>query len=372
MRFNFGYIVIIVLFLILGYGELKEKENPERVVAVYHARMDSLHHLWSKKLENYFRKRYKRRVFTGTVLFAEEGEEVFKGAFGYTNRRKRSELIPSSSFQLASVSKPLTATAVLMLVNSGKISLEDNVKKFFPAFPYEGITVRMLLSHRSGLPNYMYFADRLWPSRRIKINNRQVLELMIKYKPDIYYIPDYRYNYSNTNYALLALLVEKVSGLSFAEYMEKNIFTPLGMDNSFVYGSAKYLSSDKVTGYDKRGRKAENTYLNGVVGDKGIYSSVEDLFKFSEALFNGKLLPDSLLAEAYEPQHKDLRIYDNYGLGWRIDASDPHDKVVYHSGWWKGFRTYFIRKLGSGKTVVILTNTERLNGLSIARLRRLF
>ena len=287
--------------------------------------------------------------------------------------RKKDSIKINTSFQLASITKPITAVAVLMLFEKGLLSLDDKVKKFFPGFPYEDITVRLLLSHRSGLPEYMYFEENYWPSRHKTMHNDDVLAVMIEHKPPIYYIPDYRYNYCNTNYALLASIIEKVSGMSYSLFMQKRIFEPLEMNNSAVYDRTNSSEiKNGATGYSKRGRRAENSYLNGVVGDKGIYTSIEDMFKFDQALYNGILLNDSTQQLAYQPAHKDLRIWDNYGFGWRIDASEPNKRVVYHSGWWKGFRTYYIRKIDEQKTIIVLTNTERFNFLSVYRLRKLF
>ena len=241
---------------------------------------------------------------------------------------------------------------------------------YFPDFPYENITIRMLLSHRSGLPEYMYFADKLWPSRSKPITNQDVLSLMIKFKPYKYYDPGKRYNYSNTNYCLLVLIIEKVSGMTFENFMKSQIFEPLGMNNSYVlrYEDIKEPEIENVVvGYNKRGRRAENSYLNGVVGDKGIFSTVEDLFKWDTAIYQGRLVSKETMEEAFKPAHKDLRLNDNYGFGWRINENDG-DKIVFHSGWWKGFRTYYIRKLSEQKTIIVLTNTARHNFISIRKL----
>jgi CubicO group peptidase (beta-lactamase class C family) len=200
-----------------------------------------------------------------------------------------------------------------------------------------------------------------------------MIDLMTLYKPHRYYKPDRRYNYSNTNYAILASIIEKVSGLTFAEYLKKNIFDPLGMKNSFVYSREKIKAAvgDSIAiGYDHPRRRAENSYLNGIVGDKGIYSTVEDLFRWDQALYQGKLISLFSLEQAFAPAHRDLRDYDNYGFGWRINMNNG-DKIVFHSGWWKGFKTYLIRKIKEQKTIIILTNTANQHFLSIRRLSAL-
>ena len=214
------------------------------------------------------------------------------------------------------------------------------------------------------------FADQLWKSRRTPLSNQDVLDLMILYKPDRYYLPNRRYNYSNTNYALLALIIEKVSGLSYAAFMKSEIFDPLGMKNSYVvaYDDMKSKAIETmVPGYYRPGRKVENSYLNGVVGDKGVYSTVEDLYLWDQALYQGRLVSLFTLEESFRPAHKDLRDYDNYGFGWRLNLNDGN-KIVFHSGWWKGFKTYFIRKINEQKTIIILTNTANHHFMSVRRL----
>ena len=324
------------------------------------------------RLDDFFTKRNKYHGFNGTVLYAVNGEVEYSKAFGFSNLRNRDTLGIESSFQLASVSKPITAIATLLLVDQGLLKLEDTVQTIFPDFPYKDISIQMLLSHRSGLPNYMYFADSLWQDREHSISNRDVLNLMIEHHPHRYYPPNKRYNYSNTNYALLALIIEEVSDMAFDLFVKTRIFLPLGMHSSNVYNKGTTpLNSNQVKGYSSGRRIAENTYLNGVVGDKGVYSSVVDLFKLDQALRNGTLVSDELLDIAFKRQHKDLYDWDNYGLGWRIDAADPLNKVVYHTGWWKGFRSYFIRELGSNKTLIVLSNTARTSSVGSRALRKL-
>ncbi len=218
----------------------------------------------------------------------------------------------------------------------------------------------------------MYFADSLWQNKEVPITNRDVLDLMIEHQPKRYYPPNVRYNYCNTNYALLALIVEDVSEMAFDLFVKTSIFLPLEMYNSQVYNKSITPSNfHKVIGYSSGRRVAENTYLNGVVGDKGVYASALDLYKLDNALRSDKLISRDLLDKAFETQHKDLYQWDNYGLGWRIDASDPDNRVVYHTGWWKGFRSYFIRELGSKKTIIVLSNTARTSSIGTRELRKL-
>jgi CubicO group peptidase (beta-lactamase class C family) len=367
------YIFFIVFSLFLFNQKIARVEGPSSEQIL----INNIHRVISAKkafkIDSFFTARHKSRLFNGTVLFAEKGRLIYSNAFGYSNFKKKIPLGVNTAFQLASITKPLTACAVLILVESGKLDLDDDVRKYFPEFPYENVTIRLLLSHRSGLPDYMYFADKLWKSRRIFLTNQDMIDLMTLYKPYRYYKPNRRYNYSNTNYAILASIIEKVSGMSFAEYLKQNIFDPLGMKNSFVYSKEKVKAAtgEKLAiGYDHPRRRAENSYLNGIVGDKGIYSTVEDLFRWDQALSQGNLISLFTLEEAFTPAHRDLRDYDNYGFGWRVNLNNGN-KIVFHSGWWKGFKTYFIRKVEEQKTIIILTNTANQHFLSIRRLSQL-
>lgn len=320
-----------------------------------------------------FSDQLRKSGFNGTILFAENGQIIFSEACGYANLKTKEPLTMESAFQLASISKPITALAVMILKQDGKLGIDDSVNKYIPELPYPGITIRHLLTHRSGLPNYMYFAEEDWANKEVPLRNQDVIDLMVKnqYKP--YYLPDKRYNYSNTNYALLAYIIEKVSGTKFEEFVQKRIFDPCKMVNSRIYNkNVSPINTNLVVGYPSSRYEAENTFLNGVVGDKGIYCSAYDLLMLDQALYTDKILTEATRREAFTPQHKDLHLNDNYGLGWRLDLTDSSNPAIYHTGWWKGFRTYFIRELGEKRTIIILCNTPRASRFNTRDLRERF
>lgn len=309
------------------------------------------------RIDTFFSSRHKKGVFNGVVLFAENGRVVYEKAFGYADFRKKEELKTNSVFQLASVSKQFTAAAVMLLKERGKLAYSDSIRKFFPHFPYENITIRQLLTHNSGLPNYMYFADEYWQDKEIPMSNLDVIRLIESYKPEPYCKPGLVYNYSNTGYSILAAIVEKVSGMPFHEFMRKEIFQPLGMNNTFVYS---YSSTPQVkniaVGYDGGRRPVDFNYQNGVVGDKGVYSTVEDMLRWDQALYKGYIVGRSSLTEAFTPAYRTLRDDHNYGYGWRIITKEDNRKIVYHGGWWKGYRSYFVRSLDDQRTIIVLIN----------------
>ena len=166
-----------------------------------------------------------------------------------------------------------------------------------------------------------------------------------------------RYKYSNTGYAVLAAIVERVSGKPFHQFMEEHIFSPLGMNSTFVYNSRNKKTIEYETnGYTKKKRKTYHDYLDGVVGDKGIYSTVDDLFLWDQELYSGTLIKQSTLDEAFTPMSYDYRRNNMYGFGWRIDTTNDGSKVVYHGGWWRGYNSLFLRRLDDHTTIIILCN----------------
>lgn len=325
------------------------------------------------ELDNKFKRLQSKSGFNGAVLYAEKGRVIFKNAYGYENvRLKKDSLSTSSSFQLASVSKMFTATAIMILKNDGRLDYDKDIRNYLPDFPYEGVSVRMLLTHRAGLPRYMSLAQDEWKNKKTPLGNDDLLQLFIDHPRDHYFSPDNGFHYCNTNYALLANIVESISGLYFDQFMKQRVFDPLNMDDSFVYNlrndSVVPLYVDRgVPGYYHRGwrwREITNDYLNGVMGDKNVYTSVEDFYKFDRAMDQHSLLPDSILREAFQSgSPKYWKRKDNYGFGWRI--REELDSTVYHFGWWKGFRSFYIRDMKHGKTLIVLSNKDKGPGSSI-------
>ena len=324
-----------------------------------------------KKINSFFQRKFTRNQFNGNILFAENGNIITQKSYGYSNFRKKELLTKEHSFQLASVSKPFTSIAILQLIEKNKINLKDTIQKFFPEFPYHGITIHQLLSHRSGMSQYTHFCDApdsIWPDKSVTINNQDVIEIISRIVPLINYKPNHKYYYCNTNYLLLASIVEKVSGLSFKKYVKKNIFNPSGMFSSNIYDRTNF--EDLILpaqGYENK-IPWEDVYLNGVVGDKGVYSTTEDLLKFDRALKENIFISDSLKKLAFSKMNLDKNGNKNYGYGFRLKEHEKYGKIVYHTGWWKGFRSYFIKVMDKNQTIVVLNNVKRGRFLNIDRL----
>ncbi|WP_183562392.1 serine hydrolase domain-containing protein [Mucilaginibacter sp. SP1R1] len=328
-----------------------------------------------KRIDAVMQELHRTRGFNGNVLVAKKGKIIYENAIGWADYLHRDSLKLSSQFELASVTKTMTSTAILMLMERGKLTLDDNVKKFFPDFPYEGVTIRLLLTHRSGMMNYVYFVDDIYRSQHLNqkkgLTNADAMKMIAQYKPRPFNVPNKRFLYNNSNFMVLGAIIEKVSGMSYADFMKQNVFAPASMVHTHVYSKAVY---DKipvdVVGHDRGQWKysvAQN-FLDGPVGDKGIYSTVGDLFLFDRALRAGRLLKQATLDSAYVPRNPMLHGHFSYGYGWRIFEA-PGQQVIYHTGWWHGFRHIYLRDMKSDITIVLLSNLA--NG-SLLKLDDLF
>jgi len=326
------------------------------------------------RYEDFVMRLHKRSSFNGNILVAKKGKIIYEKAIGWADYLHRDSLKINSVFELASVSKPFTSVGIMMLVEEGKIRLDQNVKEFYPNFPYDGITIKMLLSHRSGMMNYVYFVDDLWKKakkdERPGITNQDVMKLIAEHKPNPYTKPNKKFHYNNSNFMVLAAIIEKVSGQKFSQYMAENVFKPAGLKHTAVYSKAEYEKIPvDVVGHDRTWRRSVvQNFLDGPVGDKGVYSTIHDLFLFDRALRSGKLLNHASLDSMYTPRNDMQNGHFNYGYGWRT-FEDKNKRVVYHTGWWHGFRHIYLRQLDDDITIILLSNLT--NG-SLLRLDELY
>ncbi len=328
-----------------------------------------------KRIDSFILQLHKTRSFNGNVLVAKHGKIIYEKAIGWADYLHRDSLKIGSQFELASLTKTMTSTAVLQLIERGKLNLDDDVKKFFPDFPYDGVTIRLLLTHRSGMMNYVYFTDDLYRAQHLDerkgITNAEEMALIAKYKPTRFNKPDARFLYNNSNFMVLGSIIEKVTGESYADYMKQNVFKPAGMEHTAVYSKAVYTKIPvDVVGHD-RGQwrySVVQNFLDGPVGDKGIYSTVGDLYLFDRALREGRLLKQSSMDSAYVPRNPIIHGHFSYGYGWRLFEA-PGQQVIYHTGWWHGFRHIYLRDIKDDITIVMLSNLS--NG-SLLKLDDLF
>ncbi|MGQ9846955.1 MAG: serine hydrolase domain-containing protein [Bacteroidales bacterium] len=314
------------------------------------------------KLSTFFKKQFSLGNFEGAVLVSYKGQIIYKDAFGYANRKLKIPNTTQTAFQIGSMSKQFTAIAILQLVAQGKITLDTPIETIYPEFPYTGITIRMLLTHRSGLPNYIYQLENTLINKNELLNNQQVIDNIIRLNEKCYDRPNKRYQYSNTGYVILAAIIEKISGLSFDKYMKKNIFEPLGMKHTFFYNDVyKNKVPDNIsvaTGYLSPYQEAKFCYLNGIKGDKGIFSTIDDLHKWDTSLYKGYILPKNYIDSAFSKQTRTRLSNIFYGFGWKMYFLNDTMPIFFHSGWWQGYQSVIMRIPKDTITVVVLKNKK--------------
>lgn len=299
--------------------------------------------------------------FSGTILVAKGGEIVHTGAYGLANDQTGEKIELESVFQLASVSKMFTATAIMMLYDEKRLSFDDKLSDLIPEWPYKKMTIRHLLSHQSGLQRYDGLTRNVWDASNF-MSYTDVLDIFIEKNPPLNFRSGKDFAYNNTNYVILSALVEYLVGMSFEQYLETRIFQPLGMKSTYFCNHTERLDKTRHTiGYKKSGwrsKPAEGDYLDGVYGDKGLHSTVIDLYKFDRALAEGRVLNPATLSMAYEPIASSGK-GRSYGFGIRM--KEHYLGLGYHFGWWRGYRTAFIRDLQADQTVIVLSNRDNPN-----------
>jgi CubicO group peptidase (beta-lactamase class C family) len=326
--------------------------------------------LLAYRIDTFFQHKVKLAGLNGAVLVSHHGKVIYRKNFGFSNYQKKTALTDSSTFQLASVSKPFTAAAVLILHEKSKLNIDDHVTKYVPDFPYDSITIRQLLNHRSGLPNYIYLFDTIDMKSDSYITNSDVVQYYISHKPALQATPGRRFQYCNTNYALLAYLVEVVSGETFADFLTAQVFTPAHMFHSYVRTLSDTLRPDLQTyGYiGSKWQQVEDVPYDGVIGDKGIFTTAWDLYLFDQALNHGILLDKNLLAESYKGYSYEKPGKKNYGLGWRLKEFEDSSRIIYHNGWWRGYNTLFVRNPEAGTSIIVLSNKLNRNVYDVSTL----
>jgi len=299
--------------------------------------------------------------FKGNIILALNGKIVFEQCFGYADISQKKMNDTKTSFQLASVSKQFTAMGIAILKEKGKLKYDDLVKKYIPEFPYDNITIRNLLSHTSGLTNYVWQIENNWKESRMP-DNEDLIKLYTKHTLPLNFRPGARFKYCNTGYAFLASVIERVSGKSYATFLKENIFDVLCMDNTYVFQKDVFDTlPDLALSYVKRRGKLthyENDNSDGIVGDKGIYSSVEDLLKWDAALYGDILLPQKSINELFRKNVTNKGDSILYGMGWRLPKTS-YPQMVYHNGWWHGNKATIRRYISDKNTLIVLNNTNQ-------------
>jgi CubicO group peptidase (beta-lactamase class C family) len=323
-----------------------------------------------QKIDTFLTSFYNNGNLNGNVLIAEKGKVIYLKSFGFSNDSTKEKLNENSIFELASVSKQFTAMAIVILKEKGKLNYDDKMSKYIPELSnYDNITVRHLLNHTGGLPDYMEIMDTVFDKSKIATNT-DIINIFAKLKPPVLFESNTQWQYSNTGYALLASIIERVSGMSYAEYLSKAIFKPLRMTNTLVYTrryapkkianyAYGYVYSDSLKKYclpDGLNETKQVVWLDGIVGDGTVNSTVVDLLKWDRALYTTKLITKESKNEVFTSSESNDKTKTGYGFGWFIEDNGVYGNIVNHTGGWPGYRALIERHTQNDKTIIVLLN----------------
>ena len=299
-------------------------------------------------------KSYEGAVPGASLLVVREGKPILRRSYGLAVVESGVAATPETNYRLASVTKQFTATAILLLMQDGKLNLDDRIRKWLPSLPaaLDSVTITHLLTHTSGIVDY---EDVMAKGTTVQVHDADVLRLL-ESQDSTYFKPGSKYQYSNSGYSLLSLIVERASGMSFARFLHDRIFAPLGMAHTVAHQDGISTVPNRAFGYTMRDgqwtRKDQST-TSAVLGDGGIYSSIDDMAKWDAALYDSRLLSDESRKLAFSPHTATDQADVKYGFGWRITG-----ETLWHSGETSGFRNVIVRYPTRRLTVVILTNRD--------------
>ncbi|MBL0355383.1 MAG: serine hydrolase [Chitinophagaceae bacterium] len=342
---------VAAIFLLFSFTFLQAQQKPEL-----------------KILDSALTVLYKTNRFNGTVLYAEKGKVLYKKAFGIIDNRTNQPLTTASSFNLASVTKQFMTMCIMILQERGQLQFDDNCRKYIPELPYDSITIQNLMTHTSGIPEYFDVFQR-YKTPLDTLTNDKLITLYATYKPALDFVTGTKWNYCNTNYLLLVSIIERISKESIEVFVKKNITTPLGLKDTYVYHVLMpAVPANHVYGFEETGEKRklnDLTPFDGVVGDGNMYSTVEDLYKWEQSLNTEKLIKQSTFARALQPVTlKDGSTYP-YGFGWGIEKDNAGS--FSHTGGWAGFANLIYRDTKNKRTIITLSSGS--NGWSIRTAR---
>ena len=329
-------------------------------------------------IHNLARESYEKGGFNGAWLYAEKGEIVSKGALGFRDPEDTLPITEDTIFQLASVTKQFTAAAVMLARREGLLELDDEITKYFPEIPYPDVTIRHLLTHTSGIPDYFDDADwfiKIWKEEKRVPGNDEILRFLCETEAKPYFAPGEGMHYSNTGYNLLALLVERLSGVPYEDFLQKNIFEPAGMGSNrcchirrdgipfenfaraTVFEDGKYVADVDSAEY------GDVVAFDGLNGDDYVYTNIFDMLRWDRALREGKVLTLEEQKLMYTPaklNNGEDAVYDEdeglgYGFGWFVGRDEELGLIVSHSGGMPGVATWLERFIDEDRMLVILT-----------------
>lgn len=379
----------LLLFIFAFQSCSKSQEEKEKITTELpnfgNVDLDNIFHRKENKLknkdsivsvlDNYYKNVWEKGDLWGGFIVAKGDDILYEGYNGFAQDGKQVPIDENVPLHVASISKTLTAMATLKLVDAGKLKLEDHLTQYFPQFPYPDVTIFTLLSQRSGLPKYEHFIEKIQPQpvelSKKYISNQDVLNLLIRYKPELARATNSGFMYCNTNYALLALVIEKITKTPFPEAMQQMIFRPLKMEHTYIFQEKDTLSASKS--FYQRGPKVyPYDRLDLIYGDKNVFTTPRDLLNFSKALYAKQFLNSELHQMVFEPYSNEKPGVNNYGLGFRMKIFDNGEKLTYHNGWWHGTNSVFAHLLKSNVTIIAIGNKYSRRVYSALALSGLF
>lgn len=379
--FSFTIFFILIFTSCDKLGKTKNQDANKKPTLVYAMLQleDSLPRLSNaykqtkkREIENFFSNNFSNHFENMCFLVAKNGQIIYEKYDGYADKGNNILNSPETPLHIASVTKVLTAAVILKLIDAKKIALDQKVNTLLEGFPYPDITVRTLLNHRSGMKKYNYFCDDKANWGRDKIlTNKDLLNVIITKHIPLETKTDTHFSYNNTNYAMLALIIEKVTGMRYRLAMKQIIFDPLDMKNTFVLDETSAKDAGTPS-YKYNYQKYPFDFLDAVYGDKNIYSTPRDLLKFDLARNAPNFLSKALIKEVYKGYSYESSGIKNYGLGIRMREWDTGQTLYYHNGWWHGNTSCYINLKKENAVIIALSNKFTRKTFQMKRLSALF
>lgn len=354
------------------HSDLPNYENVDltKVFAPEDSQLADKDHVVST-INEYYNRIWEGTNLSGGVLVAKGDDILFEKYRGFGRDGHTMPINENVAMHVASVSKPITAMAVMKLIEAGKLTLDTHLTELFPGFPYPEITVGMLLKQRSGLPKYEHFLEDAKVPKANFITNKFVLDFIIKNKPELARKPDTGFMYCNTNFALLAMVIEKITKTPFPQAMQEMVFKPLKMTHTYIFQEKDIpTAAQSFIGGGKKLYPVE--YLDLIYGDKNVYTTPRDLYNFSKALFSKDFLKPEFKDLIFQPYSNEKAGINNYGIGFRMKIFDNGTKLTYHNGWWHGSNAVFGHLLNSKVTIIAIGNVYSNRVYSTLSLSGLF
>ncbi len=350
-------IPFILLFLLLSCNENQNKIIANKVISL---KIFEFNFKKAKiEFDSLFQNLDKNTSFNGIFLAAKNGKIIYENYSGYADFEKKDSLNKNSVFQLASVSKQFVSTSIIYLKTQNSLNYYDKVSKYLTDFPYQNITIENLLNHSSGLQNYVKITldDNFYTNP----SNQSVYDFFCNNKPELKFIPSSQLEYCNTNYVFLVLLVEKISGKKFYDFLKTTFFDKLNMNSTFIFQDPIVYSLN-TQGYFSKWNKASKNYFDNVYGDKSIYTTAEDMLKWDQALYNDSIINQTELSNIFEKNNiisnfdEKTNIKKEYQFGWVFAEIENYGEITYHTGHWSGYNSLFFRDIKNKNTIIILCN----------------